>query len=63
MEFVTVNNMKILKFVTASLFWIILEQKAELLFFIEGTATGCLRKHRQKKCLHKIWIIKNSVVP
>ena len=31
--------MKILKFVTASLFWIILEQKAELLFFIEGTAT------------------------
>lgn len=25
MEFVTVNNMKILKFVTASLFWIILE--------------------------------------
>lgn len=35
MEFVTVNNMKILKFVTASLFWIILEQKAELLFLLK----------------------------
>lgn len=57
MEFVTVNNMKILKFVTASLFWIILEQKAELLFFIEGTATGVL----ESTGLLKILLYLNQV--
>lgn len=57
MEFVTVNNMKKLKFVTASLFWIFLEQKAELLFFIEGTATGVL----ESTGLLKILLYLNQV--
>lgn len=58
MEFVTVNNMKILKFVTASLFWIILEQKAELLFFIEGTATGVLESTGRKSVCTKFGLLK-----
>ena len=58
MEFVTVNNMKILKFVTASLFWIILEQKAELLFFIEGAATGVLESTARKSVCSKFGLLK-----
>lgn len=58
MEFVTVNNMKILKFVTASLFWIILEQKAELLFFIEGTVTGVLESTGRKSVCTKFGLLK-----
>lgn len=58
MEFVIVNNMKIFKFVIVSLFWIILEQKVELLFFIEGIVIGVLESIGRKSVCIKFGLLK-----